>query len=46
MTDKNESGCSAAQYDGYIKEVKDDIFSMIRIEKELTGHEVVRGRLE
>jgi hypothetical protein len=41
LADKNESVCSVAQYDEYIKKIKDDIFSMMEIERELAGYEVV-----
>ncbi|RKY10569.1 MAG: hypothetical protein DRP56_00625 [Planctomycetota bacterium] len=41
LADKNESVCSVAQYEGYIKKMKDDISSMMEIEKELASYEVI-----
>jgi len=41
LADKGKSICSTAQYDEYIRNLKDNISSVIEIEKELAGYEII-----
>ena len=41
LADKDESACSVAEYEEFVGNLEDDISSMMKIEKELAGHEIV-----